>query len=65
LAQATSYCDTDAVLREFWGWEPAYFSSAVPPLKADPGALPDPPGGDPVVSQDCIGCPVVCCGVFE
>jgi hypothetical protein len=64
LAQATSYCDTDALLREFCGWVPAYFSSAVPPLKAEPGAFPELPGGEPVVSQDCIGWPVACCGEF-
>jgi hypothetical protein len=62
LAHATSYCDTDALLFEFCGWVPAYFESAVPPEKAEPGALPEPPGGVPVVSHDCIGWPVVWAG---
>src|SRR5207244_13556366 len=65
LAQATSYCDTDAVLREFCGCSPAYFDPAVPlSAKADPGAFALPPGGVPVVSHDCIGWPVACCGEF-
>jgi hypothetical protein len=64
LVQATSYCDVEAVLREFCGCVPAYFSSAVPPLNADPGAVPELPGGEPVVSHDCIGCPVACAGAF-
>src|SRR6266404_1103932 len=51
-----------ALFFEFCGWVPAYFESAVPPEKAEPGALPEPPGGEPVVSQDCIGWPVVCAG---
>jgi hypothetical protein len=56
LAQATSYCDTDAVLREFWVCSPAYFDPAVPfSANADPGAFAEWPGGEPVVSQDCIG----------
>ena len=39
-AQATSYCDTLAVLREFCGCSPAYFVPAVPlGLNAEPGAF--------------------------
>ena len=65
FAQAWSYCDTDAVLREFCGCSPAYFVPALPfGLNADPGALALLPGGEPVVSHDCIGCPVACCGEF-
>jgi hypothetical protein len=66
--QATSYCDTDALLREFCGWEPAYFDPALllSPVNGEPppGALPALPGVFPLVSQDCIGWPVACCGEF-
>jgi hypothetical protein len=36
------------------------FDPAVPPfsLNAIPGAVPELPGGEPVVSQDCLGWPV-------
>jgi len=65
LEQATSYCETEAVLREFCGAEPAYFEPATPfSLNADPGALAALPGLVPDVSQDCIGWPVACCGEF-
>ena len=65
LAQATSYCDTDAVLREFCGCWPAYFEPAVPlGLKAEPDALAELPGGVPVVSHDWLGWPVWWAGEF-
>ncbi|HMC14665.1 MAG TPA: hypothetical protein VKI18_03470, partial [Albitalea sp.] len=58
-AQATSYCETLAVLREFCGCSPAYTCPARPSgLKADPGAVADLPGGLGVVSQLWFGCPV-------
>lgn len=63
--QATSYCETDALLRWFTDFSPAYCDPAVPlGLNADPGALALLPGGEPVVSHDWFGWPVICCGEF-
>ena len=63
MAQATSYCETAALFFEFCGCVPAYLVPAVPfVLNAEPGALAEPPGGVPVVWQDCMGWPVVCAG---
>jgi hypothetical protein len=59
-AQATSYCDTLAVLREFCGCWPAYFVPAVPfGLNAEPGAFIELPGWLPSDPQSWLGWPVV------
>src|SRR5690242_18534207 len=59
-AQATSYCETLAVLPEFCGCWPAYTPPAVPlGLNADPGADMEWPGWLPSDSQSWPGCPVL------
>jgi len=46
ISQATSYCETDALLLLFCGCDPAYMPPAMPlvSLNADPGALDAFPG---------------------